>query len=289
MGEGLKPVPSKGHAVITSYIVILIRVCSKHRADFICTYKRRQAAGSQVEVTSRELETMKNSTKIHLACLFLVSFVLLCEIKFSAAFASYDFGNGKLYKLDADKDVWLEGNSNKNSYSMLLVGKHTGYPKKRLIVRFEMSNLPSSCTNILWAKMYLYYFTVSLTGQSFSQVPYISRQLQVRRIKQSWTENQATSVVRHTNIHWCGFYLNLNGCDADPFVQDTVTIYTNRPYGYLEFTVTQAAQLWKNGVANHGLVVSALNENTNGRDHRFYSREHPNPAVRPFMHVLCSY
>ena len=216
---------------------------------------------------------------------------LFCEVKVSARrpVTPYsDWGNGKLYKLKATKDVWLEGNSNKNYHKFLIVGKHPSYPIKRFLIQFE--NIPSGCTRVLWAKMYIYYYSAhKASWQTVRKAPYISRLLQVHRIKKNWNERQATAKIRQANIPWSKPYLDLTGCDADPYTEDTVPICTARPFGYIEFNVTRAAQKWKSGYSNYGVVVWATNEKTNGRDHRFYSREKTKATFRPFIHVLCSY
>ena len=71
---------------------------------------------------------------------------------------TFDTGAGKEYKLRVTQDVTLErGSVNFNSLEYLIVSKHPGYPNKRSLVQFE--DLPRSCpsSNILSAKMHLYY------------------------------------------------------------------------------------------------------------------------------------
>ena len=105
-------------------------------------------------------------------------------------------------------------------------------------------------------------------------------------------ESQVTSKKRGVNNEdWDGPYLNLNDVDASPHVQDTVTIYTDRPAGYVEFNVTEAMDNWMNGEPNYGLLVLATNENIDGRELQFFSKDMPDPGCEyhPFVNVVCDY
>ena len=42
---------------------------------------------------------------------------------------------------------------------------------------------------------------------------------------------------------------------------------------YVRFAITGAVRNWKSGESNHGLLVWATNEDDEGCDLRFYSRE----------------
>ena len=71
---------------------------------------------------------------------------------------TFDTGAGKVYKLSVTQDLTLErGNTNFNYLKYLIVSRHPWFPNKRSLVQFE--NLPSSCpsSNVISAKMYLYY------------------------------------------------------------------------------------------------------------------------------------
>ena len=72
------------------------------------------------------------------------------------ACSAQDVGAGFLYRLNMVGDVWLERpTGNYNRYQFLIVAKHVNYPKKRSLLRFE--DIPSACTNVNYAKMYIYY------------------------------------------------------------------------------------------------------------------------------------
>ena len=58
----------------------------------------------------------------------------------------------------------------------------------------------------------------------------------------------------------------------------------------MEFDITQAAKNWLSGQPNYGVVISATNEEIQGREARFYSREHGSDwRLHPIMSVLCHY
>ena len=218
--------------------------------------------------------------------LIKLSLLLLAAVGLAAAVTSTNLGNGDLYTLDATQDSWLEGASNRGgSHIYLLVGLHPQYPKKRFLVQFE--NLPNTCTNIKWAKMYLYFvYAHKASWMSVDYVPYIERDLQVHQVKKSWSEYQVTSTYRTSGVRWSQPYLGLDGSDAVSHTQDTVTIFTGRPAGYVEFDVTEAMRNWKRGQPNYGLLVLATNEDENGRDLRFNSRQASDN--HPLVRVLCT-
>ena len=214
-----------------------------------------------------------------------LSLLVLTTIGLATAATSTDLGNGNLYTLSVTQDSWLEGGSNRGgSHIYLLVGLHPQYPKKRFLVQFE--NLPSSCTSIKWAKMYLYFvYAHKASWQSVYTAPYIERDLQVHQVKKSWSEYQVTSTDRRSGVRWSQPYLGLSS-DAVPYTQDTVTIFTGRPAGYVEFDVTEAMRNWRSGQPNYGLLVLATNEDENGRDLRFNSRQAS--GNHPYAKVLCA-
>ena len=213
-----------------------------------------------------------------------VMFLLSCS---SVTNAQIDTGNGYIYKLEATQDVFIYDSSNYNLYDFLIVAKHPGYPKKRMLLQFQ--DLPSTCKQINWAKMYIFYwYSHKASFMTDQQVPSIARTLQVRQIKKQWSETQATSINRQSGRAWSSPFLALDGSDAASHIQDDVKLYTNRPGGqYMEFDITVAVRNWKSGEPNYGVLVWATDENKEGRDIRFYSRERT--TGKTFVNVLCSY
>ena len=196
-------------------------------------------------------------------------------------------GAGTIYKLQVVKDITLErGGTNWNNLEYLIVGLHPGFPKKRSLLQFE--DLPSNCTTLHWAKMYLYYvYSHKASYQSIQQVPFISRNLKVHQVTKDWEENQATSTIRKTGVPWSKPYLDLNGGDAKKKALDSVTIYISRPQGFVEFDITKAIHHWQKGQPNYGVVIWATNEDTPGRDTRFASNASSDTNTHAYVNVFC--
>ena len=198
-----------------------------------------------------------------------------------------DLGCGLMYRLEAVQDVLLEREDTKYDRDFLIVGKHPDYPNKRSLIQFQTPIIESG-QEIDWAKMYLYYWYAHKAGwHTVYQTKYISRTLQVHQVKKDWIEGEATSVLRRTGVAWSRQYLALDGSDADERPLDAVTIYTDRPEGYVEFDVTGAVRNWEaDKETNYGLLIWATNEKEEGRDLRFHGRK-KEEQYRPFIRVLC--
>ena len=214
----------------------------------------------------------------------VIMFLLSCS---NVTNAQVDTGNGYIYKLEATQDVFIEDSSNYNFYDFLIVAKHPGYPKKRMLLQFQ--DLPSTCKQINWAKMHIFYwYSHKASFMTVQQVPSIARTLQVRQIKKQWNETQATSINHQSGIQWTSPFLALDGSDAATYVQDNVILRPNQKTRvYIEFDITEAALNWKSGEPNYGALVWATNENEKGRDICFFSRERT--TGKPYVNVLCAY
>lgn len=217
---------------------------------------------------------------------YLNTILLLQIVSTSWAVNCGNPGGGTICTLAATKDVWLEGNSNKNSYNFLIVGKHPQYAKKRFLVQFE--NIPSTCSRVKWAKMYIYFwYAHKASWQSVQSAPYIPRELKVHQVLKSWNERQATARRRIGSLSWNHTYLGLDGTDAMAYSQgEGVVMYTGQPARYIEFDITDASRNWRSGQNNYGVLVWATNEDIDGRDLRFYSKERS--SKKPFMTVACA-
>ena len=191
--------------------------------------------------------------------------------------------------MNATDDVFVYNGHNQNFYDFLIVGNHPGYSLKHSLVKFK--DIPNACKSIQWAKMYLYFwYSHKASFVSDEDVPYIPRPLQVNQIIKYWNENTATRDNSQPGVNWNTSYLGLDGSDAIASALDVVTVYTGRPAGHMEFDITQAAKNWLSGQPNYGVVISATNEQIQGREARFYSHERGNDwRVHPIMSVLCHY
>ena len=218
--------------------------------------------------------------------IFLAIFVVFSAGKVTCL-PTANNGQGDIYRLNAVADVWLEGSYNKNSIRLLLLGTHVGYPKKRSLLRFE--NIPKACKTINYASMYIYYsYSHKASWQSTAKAPFISRTIQAHRVLKSWSETQATQYKRDASNKWQTPYLGLDDTDANDCPTGHTTIHTFRPAGYVEIEVTSAAEDWKAGKPNYGLLIWATNEDINGRDTRFISREDKDSSRRPYILINCN-
>ena len=195
-----------------------------------------------------------------------------------AVTCSADPPNSKtICRLEAVADTWLEGTSPKGTSNILVVGKHSGYDRKRTIIKFE--DIPQ-CGQVVRANMYVNYLITS------GGVPFISRPIEVRRLLKRWEETVATSVKRTTTEDWGVVYVGFDGIDATLQANSVETVHNGREVGgYLEWDVTLAATNWAHGNDNHGVILSASNDLDDGNDLRFRSRE--NGQLRPYMTVVC--
>jgi hypothetical protein len=145
-------------------------------------------------------------------------------------------GGSYIHRLSVTQDVTLErGSRNFNYLRYLIVGTHPNYPLKRSLLQFE--NVPYSCRNIRWAKLYIYYaYSHKASFLSEAQVPFVSRPLQVHQVKKQWSESQATSTYRLSNQPWSQPWLALDGTDADPegLPSEPVTISPSSAEGALQ-------------------------------------------------------
>ncbi len=195
-------------------------------------------------------------------------------------------GNRILCRLEATGDVWLETPSNNyGNYDFLIVGKHPGYPLKRTLIQFE--DIPQTCKKIESASMNVYYWYAYKTSWlTDAQAPFISRPIEVRQVLKNWKESEANSGCPFNGASWSRPYLGLDGTDAKSFIDDTQTVSKETGHGFITWDITTTASNWIAGQQNYGVVISVSNEDTIGRDIRFFSRERL--SNKPYLSVLCS-
>lgn len=192
--------------------------------------------------------------------------------------------------LQVGQDVTLErGSTNFNYLKYLIVGKHPNYPLKRSLLQFQQLDV-TNCDTVVSAYLQLYFvYAHKASFMSTTQVPFISRTVVAHRVYKTWAESQATSTKRFTNVYWSSPWLGL-GSDAayHPTSSAGVTIGPSSPAGWYQIDVTSAVRHWKSGQPNHGLLIRATNEYTEGRDFRFSSNNDlDNPGRRARILVLC--
>ena len=176
--------------------------------------------------------------------------------------------------LPAVKDTTLETYSRLGSYSLLLVGQHKYYPKKRFVIQFQ--DIPQSCRKVSRATMVLKYsHSHQVRGPPY--IPPVPRQLCVHQILRYWNERTVGGTT----------YMN-PGSDYDSNCLDTVSLQAHIGKGTLiRFDITAAAKNWVNGAQNYGILVKDVLEITISRDRRFYSSE-AGAANRPYLDVQCT-
>jgi len=225
--------------------------------------------------------------------MYWLHFICLAVVCCTAQLNVWDSGDGMRYRLKVVQDVWLENSGNKNNQKHLIVGKHAGWEKKRTLVQFE-SITEEDCPieNLRWAKMYIWYeYSHKWSAQSVYDAPFTSRPLEVHRVNQEWKESEATKFNRMSGVNWGTPWLGIDNVDAEIIPQDyqPTWIYTSRPQSYVEFDVTLAVKSWIQGKPNYGLLINALDENTDARDIRFLSSESGDEGKYPFVNVMCDY
>uniref|UniRef100_A0A7M5UZ83 Uncharacterized protein n=2 Tax=Clytia hemisphaerica TaxID=252671 RepID=A0A7M5UZ83_9CNID len=202
-----------------------------------------------------------------------------------------DEGYGNHYILEARKDVWLEGHSNKDRQwiNQLIVGNLRHFPLKRTLIQFE--DLPKDCPadKIIWARMQLHFVAAHRWSiQPVSTQPWLDYTIHIHRVKKYWAENQATAYRASNGNNWAAPYLKLGvDAEAQPECNPTTIYSRERDYDFKGFDVTGAVKSWAEGAHNYGLLLKVVRENIYGRGLRFNDRHHPNTKLRPYLQVLC--
>ena len=200
-----------------------------------------------------------------------------------------DLGRELLYRFEATQDVLIEdGGRNYTHLDFLIVGKHPEYPNHRSLIQFEDPVLADG-HRMKWARMYLHYFFAHKPSwHSLQETPSITRTIQVNQVKKRWVEDQATSLFRESGQLWSKQFLGFDGDDPDADARplDAVALYSGKPYGFVEFDITEAVRNWQNEDPNYGLLLWATNEYVEGKDRRFHSHR-AKEEFRPFVNILC--
>ena len=220
--------------------------------------------------------------------LSLVIVLVLCQTVTTGAYkCEPDPPNNKtICRLEAVADTWLEGTDPHYDNNFLIVAKQPGFDLKRTVIKFEDIQ---GCYQVIRANIYVHFwYSARPSYETIYTVPYISRPIEVRQLLRHWEENEATSVKATSTTEWKVKYVGFDGVDAYSQVNSIRTVHNGRPSGYIEWDVTSAADNWRHGDENHGVILSASNELVNGTDMRFYSRK--NDVLedrRPYMTVVC--
>ncbi|MCO6432680.1 DNRLRE domain-containing protein [Nitrosomonas nitrosa] len=188
--------------------------------------------------------------------------------------------------LAASDDTWLESTSINGNSTLFLIGKAANYPKKRALIKFNLSQAVPTNATVLDAQMKLYYYTAVRTGAS----AWVDRWVQAHQVLVNWNEAQATRDNRLTATPWNAQYVGLNDVDAKSTFESTMLFQESQFPSWKTWNLTALTQKWANLTAsNYGVVLWATNEATDSYDLRFYSSEYTtDPAKRPKLEVTYS-
>jgi hypothetical protein len=125
----------------------------------------------------------------------------------------------------ASDDVWLEDNATGlGSSTQVIIGKAANYPKKRTLIKFNTSSVPTNAT-VLNAQMKLYYYTAVRVGTT----AWVDRWVQAHQVLVNWNEAEATDDYRLTSTLWNVNYVGLNDVDAKSAYESTVLFQQDYP------------------------------------------------------------
>jgi len=178
-------------------------------------------------------------------------------------------------------DVYLQDATQYGSNTSLVIGKSTGTYKKRTIIKFNVSGVPSNAT-VINAQMKLRYYGV--TGS-----PWIDRSVQAHQLLVNWGETQATKDNRLTGTGWALAYGAINGTDANATMESKTLFKVNEFPVWKNWDLTTLTQKWINGLAtNYGVILWATNEDTDGMNLWFRSSEYSDSNYTPRLEVTWS-
>lgn len=180
------------------------------------------------------------------------------------------------------EDTWLEFNSVKGDEEFLIVGKSGVTPKKRSLLKFDLSGLPTQA-HIDSAEVQVYYGKKH--RPSGSSETFINRVVQAHAVYTAWDE--ATADYDYPwNVDYGDFGSGqVSGTDyeEDFFGVDTFTSIIDV---WKTFDMTTATRNWHNNLwPNNGVVLWATNEDTVGYDVRMVSSEYDSSAYHPNLDI----
>ena len=179
-------------------------------------------------------------------------------------------------------DVYLQDATNSGSNSSLIIGKSTGTDKKRTIIKFNVSSVPSGAT-VINAQMKLRYY--GTTGS-----PWVDRSVQAHQLLVNWNETQATRDVRLTATSWALQYGAINGTDAKAAMESATLFKVNEFPVWKNWDLTTLTQKWITGAAtNCGVILWATNEDTTtGLNLWFRSSDYSDSSFHPRLEIIWS-
>jgi RHS repeat-associated protein len=174
---------------------------------------------------------------------------------------------------NASADTWLEDAYPKSGYNLLCIAKAKCYPKKRIVIGFDVSDIPQSAV-ISSATLNMNYYSRNrgCTGS------WVNRPIGVYRLTRQWIETQATRDNARSGVEWTNDY-----AEGD-YTSWSDYCLVDLSYGWKDWDVTSIVRDWVDGSEpNYGFLLKAENEDIDGYDIRFHSREYS--SNQPYLEV----
>jgi RHS repeat-associated protein len=183
----------------------------------------------------------------------------------------------------------VESVANTGNNTQFFIGKAAGWPKKRTVIKFYVSEAVPTNAMVLSAQMKLYYYSASNGGGG----SWVDRWVQAHELLQlNFDEQWASRENRTIDIPWYSPYAALNDFDAKATMESTLLFWQSELSElpkWKSWDLTALTQKWLNTPAsNYGVILWATNEDVAGYTMRFYSSEATNSSDRPYLEVVWS-
>eukprot|EP00039_Didymoeca_costata_P016400 m.293874 g.293874 ORF g.293874 m.293874 type:complete len:296 (-) comp16389_c0_seq36:3901-4788(-) len=202
----------------------------------------------------------------------------------------------KTTKIPIRNDTFIEIDSASNwcDYEWLLVGKHTDYGKKRILVKAEM---PAMCSDsdihIVHATLNIWFHYAHAASGSEDIEKHIDRNLSASALMIDWECDVVNSFRYSKHMFWPGEAQEYGLKDpdfVDPNILDTHFIHgkgINYPFSHWGvWNITSLVREWCEGtLRNNGVMIWDQFENDDGRDLRFTASECSNATIRPYFEI----
>eukprot|EP00040_Diaphanoeca_grandis_P005904 m.35032 g.35032 ORF g.35032 m.35032 type:complete len:786 (-) comp17074_c0_seq1:55-2412(-) len=173
------------------------------------------------------------------------------------------------------------------SHPYLIVAKHTGYPKKRTVIKFDTSDTADK--SIVCARVKL-WFVYAHRASTQETEPWVDRKLSVGALLTPFEEMVVNAKYSSTGVAWPKTTQYPDYLDNPEVVEEATETFhrvcENNKSHWASWDVTAMAREWASGEReNNGLLMWAANEHVNGRDLRFASRNYKNQSLLPYLEV----
>eukprot|EP00043_Microstomoeca_roanoka_P017398 m.181334 g.181334 ORF g.181334 m.181334 type:complete len:517 (+) comp16627_c5_seq2:112-1662(+) len=189
-------------------------------------------------------------------------------------------------RIPVEADGWWEGGKivvNHPAAAFVIIGKHTGYAIKRGLIDVShdsMSKALHSCQHGIASAHLSLYFMYAHRASGSSE-PWVDRDIVVQGLRQTFTQCGSSCKWPETFVKDPAY--------TDGITTEPVHIPSGTTAQWFKWDITEIAQSWSDNAADiRGLVLYALNEETNGRDLRFASEEQTDRTLFPYIALSCA-